>query len=126
MKGAGYIAPAGFHTVMEKVTMDKKDRFRLRLDETPLVNYVRPSVDVTMTSVAELFGANTVGVILTGMGKDGVEGARKVKEKGGFVIAQDEATSVVYGMPKEAVRANVVDVVMGLSEIAGAVMKRLG
>jgi two-component system chemotaxis response regulator CheB len=126
LRGAGYVAPAGFHMLIEKAVLDDKDRFRIRLDETPLVNYVRPSVDVTMASASELFGENTIGVILTGMGKDGVEGARKIKEKGGYIIAQDESTSVVYGMPREVTKANLVDKIAKLSEIPEEIMKRLG
>jgi len=125
LRGAGYVAPAGFHMVLERVFLDNRDRFRIRLDETPLVNYVRPSADVTMNSVAELFGKNTIGIVLTGMGKDGLEGSRKIKEKGGFIIAQDRETSVVYGMSRSVAEAGLADKVVKLSQIPEEIIKML-
>ncbi len=125
MQGAGYVAPAGFHMVIEKVAEKGKERFRIRLDDTPLVNYIKPSADVTLSSLAEVFGENTIAVVLTGMGKDGLEGAKKIKEKGGVVIAQDEFSSVVYGMPRAVAEAGVADIVVGLSQIPEEIMKRL-
>ena len=79
-----------------------------------------PSVDVMTASVAELYGAATLAAILTGMGQDGVIGLRKVKDRGGYVIGQDAATSVVYGMPRAAAQAGLVDRVLPLDEIAPA------
>ncbi len=79
-----------------------------------------PSVDVMAASVADVFGAGTLGAILTGMGQDGVVGLRKVKDRGGFVIGQDAATSVVYGMPRAAAQAGLVDRVLPLDQIAPA------
>jgi len=112
-KNAGYVAPSGFHMVIEKVD----NLYRIRLDETKLVNYVRPSVDMTMKSVADVFDGEIIGVILTGMGKDGLEGAKAIKRKNGKIIVQDESTSVVYGMPKAIVENNLADFVLPLSEI---------
>lgn len=80
-----------------------------------------PSVDVMMESAAAAFGAATLAVILTGMGQDGVVGLRRVKDSGGFVLGQDAATSVVYGMPRAAAQAGLVDRVLPLDEIAGAI-----
>ena len=122
-RGVGYVAPAGLHMVMESLLDDKNGKFRLRLDETSLVNYVRPSADVTMNSVADLFGNNTIAVVLTGMGKDGLEGARAIKERGGKVIAQDEESSVVYGMPGAVVDAGLADRVLSLRDIPEEIIR---
>jgi len=113
-KNAGYVAASGFHMVIEKCN----DLYCIRLDETELVNYVRPSVDVTMKSVADVFDGEIIGVILTGMGKDGLEGAKAIKKKNGKIIVQDESTSVVYGMPRVVVENNLADFVLPLSQIS--------
>lgn len=91
---------------------------RLLVTAEPGVNGLRPSGTYLFESVAQAYGPGAVTVILTGMGKDGVEGLRTVKAKGGYVIAQDEDTSVVYGMPREAVAAGVVDIVVSVEEVA--------
>lgn len=83
----------------------------------------RPSVTVLFNSVAEEFGSNAIGVIMTGMGEDGVEGLRSIKEKGGITIAQDEASAVVYGMPKTAFEKGYADEVLGLHEIIPELMR---
>lgn len=114
-----FVAPTGYHMCLEKNQME----VRIRLNRGPLVNFVRPSVDVTMLSAVEAFGKAVVGVVLTGMGKDGLEGARKIKEKGGFIIVQDEKTSVVWGMPKMVYKAGLADKVLPLSEIPGAIVE---
>jgi len=113
-KKSGYVAPSGFHMVIER----QETFYYIRLDETELVNYVRPSLDVTMKSVAEVFEGEIIGVILTGMGKDGLEGAKAIKSKGGKIIVQDERTCVVYGMPKVVVEENLADCILPLSEIS--------
>ena len=123
LKGAGYVAPAGFHMIIENIPNSVNDKFRIRLDETPLVNYVRPSADVTMNSVADLFGNNTIGVILTGMGKDGLEGAKSIKDKGGFVVTQDKTSSVVYGMPRAVADAGLADKVLNLYDIPKEIIR---
>ena len=97
----------------------------VRLDETALVNYVRPAIDVTLTSLAETFDGKIVAVILTGMGKDGLEGAKKVKEKGGKIIAQDEASCVVYGMPKAIIEAELADEVLPVSKMPNKILEYL-
>lgn len=125
MKSAGYVAPANYHLVLDSLVTEKKKRFRLKLDETELVNYVRPSADVTMISAADLYGPNIIGVVLTGMGKDGLEGARKIKEKGGKIIAQDKQSSVVYGMPKAVIDAGLADCVTVLDNIADEIIKQV-
>ena len=93
--------------------------------EGPLVSRHRPSVDVLFRSVAETMGANAVGVILTGMGADGADGLLAMKRAGASTIAQDESTSVVFGMPKEAIDRGAVDVVLPLPRIAAGILQRV-
>jgi two-component system, chemotaxis family, protein-glutamate methylesterase/glutaminase len=88
------------------------------LDNAPAEGAFRPSASYLFRSVAECIGAHALSVILTGMGDDGITGLRAVKAAGGRVMAQDEASSVIFGMPREAVRAGVVDYVVGLNGIA--------
>lgn len=110
------IAPGGFHML---VTKEK----RITLTEGPPVNYVRPSADVTMISMAETFGQKNVAVILTGIGSDGANGIKSIKDHGGFTIAQDKETSVVFGMPKVAAETGCVDMVAPLDLIPKEIMK---
>ncbi len=93
VNGACYVAPGDYHLI---VTKDRK----LHLDQGPTVHGVRPSVDITLDSVVQVYGRAASVAILTGMGKDGAEGAAKLEAAGGKVIAQDEASCVVYGMPR--------------------------
>ena len=116
LNGAAYVAASGYHMILERIA-EVKNRYCLRLDETPLVNYLRPAVDVTMSSVADSFDGDIVGVILTGMGKDGLEGVKQIKNKGAKVIVQDETTCTVYGMPKVVADNGLADSVLPLSEI---------
>jgi two-component system, chemotaxis family, protein-glutamate methylesterase/glutaminase len=112
------IAPGGFHM---KVTKEK----RITLTEDPPVNYVRPSADVTMISVAEVYGRKNVGVILTGIGSDGANGIKSIKDNGGFTIAQDKETSIVFGMPKAAAETGCVDIVAPLDLIPREIVKAM-
>jgi|UniRef100_A0A7C4Y5C9 two-component system chemotaxis response regulator CheB len=105
-----YIAPSGFHTIV-----NEEQRFLLTRDKP--IHGVRPAVDKTMVSAANVFLHNTIGVILTGMGKDGAIGVRRIKAVGGKVISQDEKTSVIYGMPKAAFETGCVDEVLPLEKI---------
>jgi two-component system chemotaxis response regulator CheB len=97
---------------------------RIVLDDGPRIGGYRPSIDVTLESVAAWGGANTVVAILTGMGNDGARGAMAIQENGGLVIAQDEATSVIFGMPAEAIKTGAVGQVLPLEQIAAAMMRR--
>jgi two-component system, chemotaxis family, protein-glutamate methylesterase/glutaminase len=109
--GRVYVAPPAVHSVLG-------DGGELELDEGPPVHYVRPSADRLLASCASAYGPATVAVILTGSGVDGASGAEAVKAAGGTVIAQDEATSAHFGMPRAAIATGVVDTVLGLDAIA--------
>jgi two-component system chemotaxis response regulator CheB len=113
--GLALVAPGGFHMVLER-------GMRIRIKDGPLVCYQRPSVDVLFSSVAMVAGANAVGVMLTGMGNDGAQGMKRMKDQGCHNIAQDEATCVIFGMPREAIRAGAVDQTLPLDRIAAAIL----
>jgi len=121
LPGQVYIAPGDHHMLVEK----RAGRKIIRLTQSPRVKGLRPSADVAITSVAEAYGAGSIGVILTGMGSDGVEGLRAIKERGGMVIAQDKATSIIYGMPRAAVESGCVDKVLPLDDIPGEIVRIL-
>jgi two-component system chemotaxis response regulator CheB len=116
--GLALVAPGGFHMVLERAA----GNLRIKIKDGPLVCYQRPSVDVLFTSVAMVMGSKAVGVILTGMGNDGAQGMKRMKDQGSYNIAQDEATSAIFGMPREAIRAGAVDQTLPLDRIAQAVM----
>lgn len=113
MTGVVYVAPGDYHMKVRRGFND----FRIKLTKEPKVHGVRPAVDVTLKSVALTFGPRSVVAILTGLGCDGAEGALAVKRTGGFVIAQNEASSVVYGMPRAVVECGAADTVMHYKKI---------
>ncbi len=119
--GAVYIAPATHHLIVER----QGAQLVAALDHGPKVNFHRPSVDVLFASVARCCARRTVAVILTGMGKDGANGMLAIHEAGGRTLAQDEATSVVYGMPRAAVELGGVHHSVPLSRIADRVVREL-
>ena len=112
--GRVYVAPGDLHLSVRCLGLQPA----LLLTEGNKVSGHRPSVDVMFHSIAENFKANAIGVILTGMGKDGAEGLLAMKQQGAHTIAQDEASSVVYGMPKEAVALNAHCLQLPLGQIA--------
>jgi len=114
--GQGLLAPGGYHLVLHRGG-------GVSLSSAPPRNHVRPSVDVTFESAADAFGGATVAVILTGMGSDGTEGARRIKAAGGKVLAEAEETCVVYGMPKSAADAGLVDTLVPLDDIPSAIIR---
>jgi two-component system, chemotaxis family, protein-glutamate methylesterase/glutaminase len=118
LRGRALIAPGNHHLLLQR----SGARYYVEVREGPLVCRHRPSVDVLFRSAARYAGPNAVGVILTGMGDDGARGMLEMKEAGAKTIAQDEATCVVFGMPKEAIKLNGVDKVMPLEAIAGAIL----
>jgi len=116
-----WIAPGDYHMVLEK----SRPRSRIDLNQDPPENSCRPSVDVLFRAVARSHGASVLGVILTGMGQDGVRGCEHIREAGGQIIAQDEASSVVWGMPGFVARAGLADQVLPLEQIAGEIVRRV-
>lgn len=119
VRGRALIAPGNCHMLLKR----SGARYYVEVKEGPLVSRHRPSVDVLFRSAARYAGKNCVGVIMTGMGDDGAKGMLEMKEAGAYTIAQDEATSVVYGMPKEAVKQGGVDKIAPLQNIALEVMR---
>jgi len=116
--GRIYIAAGGFHLAMATV----RGVNVLRLNDGPMENSCKPAVDVTLRHAQSLWGPRTLTVILTGMGYDGLAGAKALRQAGGRVIAQDEETSVVWGMPGAVVKAGIADAVLPLSGIAPAIV----
>jgi two-component system, chemotaxis family, protein-glutamate methylesterase/glutaminase len=117
--GTFYICPGGHHL---RVTPTG----RIQLDgSTGRINGYLPNIDATMETVAAYAGAMSIGAILTGMGNDGTIGAKAIKAAGGLVLAQDEATCVIFGMPAEAIKAGAVDHVLGIDDIYPAIEKRV-
>jgi two-component system, chemotaxis family, protein-glutamate methylesterase/glutaminase len=117
--GTLYICPGSHHL---RVTPNG----RIQLDGTSgRINGYLPNIDATMETVAAYAGAMSIGVVLTGMGNDGAVGAKAIKNAGGLVIAQDEATCVIFGMPAEAIKASAVDQVLGIDDVYPAIEKRV-
>jgi len=118
--GKAYVAPGGFH-----MTFKRGDDSLVRIDllDTPPVNYCKPAVDPMFESAAEIYKGKALGVILTGMGSDGLHGSRKLIETGGRLIAQDQASSVVWGMPKAVAEDGLCSAVLPLDEIGGWLKK---
>jgi len=117
--GTLYICPGGQHL---RVTPAGK----IQLDPTSgRINGYLPNIDVTMESVAAYAGSLSIAAVLTGMGNDGTNGARAIKTAGGLVLAQDEATCVIFGMPAEVIKAGVVDQVLGIDDVYPAIEKRV-
>lgn len=123
--GKAYVAPGDSHMRVKNKKIKGKVRAVISLNKKPLVHGLRPSIDVTMKSVAEVYGENAVGVLLTGMGEDGVEGMDAIKTKGGKTIAQDEATSLIYGMPKKVVENGDADHVLPVFKISQEIIHLL-
>lgn len=118
--GRALIAPGNRHTLVRR----SGAQYLVEVTDGPLVSRHRPSVDVLFRSAAQAAGSNAVGVIMTGMGADGAAGLLEMKRAGGSTIAQDEATCVVFGMPKEAIAAGGVDEVVSLPRIPEVILSR--
>ncbi|MGH9583110.1 MAG: protein-glutamate methylesterase/protein-glutamine glutaminase [Bryobacteraceae bacterium] len=112
--GLALVAPGDFHLLVRR----SGGQLRAVVKQGPRVSYQRPSVDVLFESVAATAGASAAGILLTGMGADGAQGMLKMKRAGAYTIAQDEATSVVFGMPREAIELGAVEAVLPLGAIA--------
>jgi two-component system chemotaxis response regulator CheB len=118
IRGAALIAPGNHHLLLQR----SGARYYVQLRDGPLVCRHRPSVDVLFRSAARYAGPNAVGVILTGMGDDGARGMLEMKQAGAVTLAQDEASCVVFGMPREAIRLNSVTKVLPLDSMAAAIL----
>ena len=114
--GRIYVAPGGRHMGLSK----DASGVAIRLDDSAPVNFCRPAVDVLFRDAAAVFGASALAVVLTGMGSDGTHGARALVEAGGVVLAQDEATSTVWGMPGSVAKAGLAHEILPLEGIAPA------
>jgi two-component system chemotaxis response regulator CheB len=117
--GKIWIAPGNYHMALEKTA----NGARIGLNQEPPENSCRPAVDVLFRSVTEIYGAATLGVVLTGMGQDGLRGCEHIREAGGRVLVQDEASSVVWGMPGFVARAGLADKQLPLSQLAGEIVR---
>jgi two-component system chemotaxis response regulator CheB len=120
-RGRALVARGDRHLLVKRRGFD----LVVELSDAPAVSRHRPSVDVLFHSVAEAVGPRAVGVILTGMGADGADGLLAMKQAGASTIAQDESTSVVFGMPKEAIERGGVDVVLPLPRITAGILQRV-
>ncbi len=120
--GVVWVAPGGAHLVLEH----DGERARFRLDQGPEVNGCRPAVDPFFRSAARVFGSGVLAVVLTGMGQDGLAGARAVREAQGRVLVQDEASSVVWGMPGVIARAGLASAVVPLEALGDEIRARAG
>lgn len=115
-RGKALLAPGDYHMLLDAA-------HKITLNQEPAELGVRPAVNVTMKSAASAFGKTVVGVILTGMGTDGTDGAGQIKKYGGTIIAQDEATSAIYGMPQSVNKAGYVDTILPLPKIAAGILE---
>lgn len=119
--GKALMAPGDYHMVLRK----NGAAFQVQTNQEPPENSCRPAVDVLFRSVAETFGPRTLAVIMTGMGQDGLLGCERIKEAGGQIIVQDEASSVVWGMPGFVARAGLAEKVLPLPQLGAEIVKRL-
>jgi two-component system chemotaxis response regulator CheB len=118
-----YVAPGSHHLLVEGAG---RDSGRVALFESPSAGGVRPSADLTMASASEVYGPRTIGVVLSGMGRDGADGALAIKFRGGRVIAEAPDVAAIPWMPRAAIATGAVDAVLPADEIPGAIAKLLG
>ncbi len=118
--GRAWIAPGDYHMIVEK----EGTRVCIRTHQDPPENSCRPAVDVLFRSVAKIYQAGTIAVVLTGMGQDGLHGCQCIREAGGQVLVQDEGSSVVWGMPGIIANAGLADSILPLNKIAGEIIRR--
>ena len=116
--GTVFVAPGDFHLTIRKEGAGAY----VSLNKDPAIGGLRPAVDPMMESVSEVFGAKTVGVILTGMGHDGAKGMQAIKRLRGMTIAEDRSTAIVFGMPKAAIEAGAVDSILPLAQVADGIV----
>ncbi len=118
VNGRALVAPGGKHMKLRH----NGNHYFVEVTDGPLVNRHKPSVDVLFRSVAKNAGSNALGIIMTGMGDDGARGLKEMHESGAKTIAQDEASCVVFGMPKEAIKLGAIDLTLPLSDIHAAII----
>ena len=121
LPGHAYIAPGHSHLLLKRSGAN----YMTELSQSPPVNHHRPSVEVLFRSVAQNAGKNVIGVMLTGMGKDGAVGMLEMRQAGAYNFAQDEATCVVFGMPREAIAVGAVDEIVPIQDMAQKVLQRI-
>lgn len=121
LPGYAYLAPGNFHMIVKRDLAN----LVLGLQQEPAENSCRPAVDVLFRSIVGIYGAGVLGVILTGMGQDGLRGCEMIRDAGGQVLAQDEKTSVVWGMPGLVANAGLADAVLPLNQIAAEIVRRV-
>jgi len=121
LPGSAWIAPGNLHMTVER----ELKTVRIRTSQGPSENSCRPAVDVLFRSVAEVYGAHSLVVVMTGMGQDGLRGCQQIRAVGGQVLAQDEASSVVWGMPKAVVETGIADQILPLSELGPEIISRV-
>jgi two-component system chemotaxis response regulator CheB len=119
--GHAWIAPGDHHLIVVR----DAGRMRTKVHQDPPENACRPAVDPLLRSVASTYGPHCLAIILTGMGQDGLRGCEAIRSAGGQVLAQDEGTSVVWGMPGYVARAGLADKVLPLPELAGEIVRRV-
>jgi two-component system chemotaxis response regulator CheB len=107
------------------VVINKEGKEVIQLHQGPARNSVRPAADVTMESVSKIFGGQSIGVVLTGMGHDGTQGALMMKKKGGKILVEDSSTCVVFGMPKSVIEAGAADEIYPLDAMAAQIVKHV-
>lgn len=121
LPGDAWIAPGDHHMVLVR----DGNKLRIALNQAPQENSCRPAVDVMFRSIAEHYGGNTLGVVLTGMGQDGFRGCELIREAGGQIVVQDEASSVVWGMPGFIARAGLADAIVPLDDVDLEIARRV-
>jgi two-component system chemotaxis response regulator CheB len=117
--GHAFLAPGNYHMIVQR----EEQTVRIQTNQDPAENSCRPAVDVLFRSVAETYGAGALGVVMTGMGQDGLRGSERIREAGGQVLVQDEATSVVWGMPGFVAKAGLADKVLPLHELGSEIAR---
>lgn len=120
--GGVYVAPGDYHMTIQR----RGTSIQIHLDQRPKENFCRPAVDPLFRSVAKVYGHNTLGLILTGMGADGLKGSQSIVDSGGTVLAQDEASSVVWGMPGAVSEAGLASKILPLDKVGDVILEMIG
>ncbi|MBW4509220.1 MAG: chemotaxis response regulator protein-glutamate methylesterase [Scytonematopsis contorta HA4267-MV1] len=121
--GEAWIAPGDYHMVVEQ---NNGNKVQIGINQAPPENFCRPAVDILLYSVAKIYGAKSLAVILTGMGQDGLRGCQYIREVGGHIFVQDQTSSVVWGMPGFVANAGLAERVIPIDQMAGAIKQEVG